>query len=79
MSDVRIMQVGDYLKDNDPRSSHRLLQIVSLGVHTAHGLERVFAKGKAGPQVGIQVKRIHSDGKPRRTGFTLIFKEGQES
>lgn len=66
------IKVGDQLKDNDPRSSHRVLTVTALGLVTESGLQSVRAKGKAGPEVSILTRRIYSDGKPRRSGFDLI-------
>ena len=39
------IKVGDQLKDNDPRSSHRVLTVTSLGMVTENGLQSVRAKG----------------------------------
>lgn len=36
------------------------------------GLKNVRAKGTSGPEVSIAVKRIHADGKARKSGFDLI-------
>lgn len=66
------IKVGDHLKDNDPRSSHRVLTITSLGLVTVAGLQSVRAKGMSGPEVSIATRRIHTDGKPRRSGFDLV-------
>lgn len=66
------IKVGDQLKDNDPRSSHRVLTITSLGMVTENGPQSVRAKGRAGPEVSIAVRRIHCDGIARRSGFDLV-------
>lgn len=66
------MKVGDKLKDNDPRTANRVLTITSIGVIGVSGSESVRAKGRAGPEVSISTKRIHTDGKPRRSGFDLV-------
>lgn len=66
------IKVGDQLKDNDPRSSHRVLTITSLGMVTENGPQSVRGKGRAGPEVSIAVRRIHCDGKARRSGFDLV-------
>lgn len=71
------MKVGDRLKDNDPRSSHRVLTITRLGMTTDRGLQWVRAKGQAGPEVSISTSRIYADGKPRRSGFDLLPAEGE--
>lgn len=66
------IHVGEQLKDNDPRCAGRLLRITSLGLRTEMGLQGVRARGTTGPEVSIAVKRIHVDGKPRKSGFDLI-------
>ncbi|MEJ6003770.1 hypothetical protein [Paucibacter soli] len=66
------IKIGDRLKDNDPRSSHRVLTITSLELVTDSGLQSVRAKGPAGPEVSIATRRIYSDGKARRSGFDLV-------
>ena len=66
------IKVGDRLKDNDPRMSNRVLTVTSLGVVTEMGVQNVRAKGLAGPEVSISTRRIHGDGKPRRSGFDLV-------
>lgn len=61
-----VLVVGDRIKDNDPRMSHhRVLtvsQVLPNGV-AAHTMGRVFC---------ILRRRIHTDGKPRRSGFSLL-------
>ncbi len=60
------IKVGDKLKDNDPRVGNRILTVMKIG----HGF--VEAKAPSGRIVEIRVDRIHTDGKPRRSGFDLI-------
>jgi hypothetical protein len=58
---------GDRIADNDPRMVGRVLLVISQGrpgyVHAADTQHRSFR---------IQTKRIYTDGKPRRSGFTLL-------
>jgi hypothetical protein len=64
-----VIQVGRRIKDNDPRMPARSLTIVELlpfGVRAKDISGRVFT---------ILKRRIHTDGKPRRNGFTLLPKE----
>lgn len=66
---------GDRIKDNDPRMGDRVLTVLRItpagpfGGHQwavcAHPLFR-------GREIRIRPDRIHTDGKPRRTGFTLL-------
>ena len=60
------MKVGDKIKDNDPRMYNRVLEIVEM---LPFG---VSAKDRAGRKFTILQRRIHADGKPRRSGFDLI-------
>jgi len=65
------MKPGDRLHDNDPRMKPRVLTIVGNGLVTERGLMSVRAKDLGGRTFSIAVKRIHIDGKPRRSGFDL--------
>lgn len=65
------MKVGDRLHDNDPRMKPRVLTIVAMGVRTEHGFLDVDAVSRSGRVFSILVRRIHADGKPRRSGFDL--------
>lgn len=65
------MNPGDILRDNDPRMYGRKLTVVKPPVMTHRGLERLQAKDSGGHLFWIAAKRIHADGKPRRSGFTL--------
>lgn len=65
-------KIGDMLKDNDKRCAYRRLTIIALGVRGTHGIERVQAKTNIGRAVWIDTRRIHTDGKPRKSGFDLI-------
>lgn len=59
--------VGSKILDNDPRVHYqRKLTVVELCP------EHVIASNEAGRRVRVQLKRIHTDQKPRKTGFTLI-------
>jgi hypothetical protein len=65
MSDL---QIGQQIKDNDPRVNiNRVLTIVEI---LPNG---VAAKDRRG-RVFIYLRhRIHTDGKPRRNGFSLVI------
>jgi len=68
-----MLKVGDKLKDNDPRMAGRFLTITAIGVVGIYGAESVRAKSHAsGQEVSISTRRIHTDGKPRRSGFDLV-------
>jgi len=61
------LKPGTRIKDNDPRVGTRILTIQSVGMHS------VTAKSATGRVVTISNDRIHTDGKPRRSGFSLTF------
>ena len=67
MSEQTELKVGDKLRDNDPRMSHRpqltITQILPNGVQ---------AQTKRGQFVTLLKRRIYTDGKPRRSGFSLM-------
>ena len=61
------LKVGDKLRDNDPRMSHRAqLTITHILPHGVH------AKTGRGQTVTLLRRRIFTDGTPRRSGFDLI-------
>lgn len=80
------MKEGDNIQDNDPRIPYRrILEIVSIFTDRddrASWLEGrpvyaeyVLAKDKRGARYRIKTCRIYSDGKTRRSGFTLLGTE----
>jgi hypothetical protein len=68
------IKVGDVIVDNDPRMPNRRLTIgefvVSGGDIYARAKGR--ARGNASRMIEIRLDRIHTDGKPRRSGFSLL-------
>lgn len=67
MSDREPLQVGDQIKDNDPRMSYR--RVLTVAEVLPNG---VAAKDTSGRLFLILRRRIYTDGKPRRNGFDLI-------
>lgn len=59
------IRVGDKIRDNDPRMRGRVLTVVEVLP------ERVLARWYARPS-RILRRRIYTDDKPRRTGFSLV-------
>lgn len=64
------LNVGDRMRDNDPRMGNRVLtitQILPNGVAAKDGIgkTRLYLR-----------KHIHTDGKPRRSGFSLERSNG---
>lgn len=62
MEDSKV-KVGDVLTDNDPRNPGRTLKVKSVGAM------RAMCESAPGRYVYVLLTRIHSDGKPRRSGF----------
>ncbi len=61
------LKVGDRIKDNDPRISEtRVLEIIEV---LPNGVRAVDSIGKVRRYLR---KAIHTDGKTRRTGFSLV-------
>jgi hypothetical protein len=62
---VSELKVGDRIKDNDPRMYRRIL--------TVRDVQEVYVYADcAGIPVRILRRRIFTDGKPRKTGFSLM-------
>jgi hypothetical protein len=64
-----VIQPGRRIKDNDYRMPHRTLTIVEL---LPYGVRATDISGRC---FNILKRRIHTDGKPRKNGFTLLPKE----
>ena len=65
------LKVGDKLRDQDPRMSHRAqLTITHI---LPNGVQAQTGRGQA---VRILLSRIYTDGKPRRNGFALMRDAG---
>lgn len=66
------LKVGDRIKDNDPRVNiNRVLTVVELlpnGVRAKDSGTRIFS---------ILRRRIYADGKPRKSGFSLVTEPQQ--
>jgi hypothetical protein len=60
------LNIDDLIKDNDPRMGNRILRVVET---LPNG---VTAKDISGRHFRILRRRIHTDGKPRRSGFSLL-------
>ena len=65
------IQVGDKIKDNDPRTTNRVLQVIEINQTYCYA-----DPGHSFPVVRIRLDRIHTDGKQRRSGFDLLTWEG---
>lgn len=66
------LKIGDLISDNDPRMPKRLLRITDIRPDG-----RVQAES-AKATVLIASKRIFTDGKARRSGFSLVQRIGVE-
>jgi len=73
------MKVGNIIKDNDPRVGTRRLRIESFEgeTHVRAGRIDNYGRRMSYPRKGFRVRidRIHTDGKPRRSGFSLANAE----
>jgi hypothetical protein len=69
-SDRSLIEVESIIEDNDPRMFGRRLRILafSAGLSTAHSSVTYAVCDKT----RINVDRIHTDGKKRRSGFSLV-------
>jgi hypothetical protein len=81
MSDERALKIGDRIRDNDPRMPGRVLVVKAFGGNVVAGAKAPFVVASLrGPhdQTGetrINRNRIHMDGKPRRSGWSLVAVE----
>lgn len=64
-----VPKVGDRIRDNDWRMGDRVLTITILTT--------MYAYCSDGKRSGIRIrhKYIHTDGKPRKSGFSLIVED----
>lgn len=70
------MKPGDIIRDNDPRMGVRKLEIIAFDGPEHVRCRRKLVNGKysAYPAKGFRIRkdRIHTDGKKRKSGFTLL-------
>jgi hypothetical protein len=60
------LQVGDRIRDNDPRMPGRVLTVITVLP------QNVYAKDSTGRVFGYLRCRIYTDGKPRKSGFSKV-------
>ncbi len=79
-SDRSKLEVGSTIIDNDPRMKGRTLTIRGFenGIITTHEftMRAICEPVYGGRFVRINVNSIHTDGKPRRSGFSLCINHG---
>lgn len=63
----RPLKVGDKIKDNDPRGTGNRV----LTVEAIEG-DKVVARDRLGSRFRYKLARIFTDGKPRRSGLSLV-------
>jgi hypothetical protein len=63
------LEIGDILQDNDPRQEGRTVEIRAILPNGVSGMS--YPKGAF---VTIRRDRIYTDGKPRKSGFSLVIK-----
>lgn len=70
-----MIKINDKIKDNDPRTGNRILIVEAIEGDSIRA-RRIFSDGlrSSYPKKGFKIKltRIHTDGKVRRGGFTLL-------
>lgn len=81
------LKKGDRIKDNDYRSPNRVLCIVDFATWMSYQVsvrkgtgtnqctsreQYAIAEDSSGRRVYIRLDRIHTDGKPRKSGFDLL-------
>lgn len=63
------IKVGSVFTDNDPRCAGRTIEVIEL---YPNGVLAKASTGKIGTHLA---KFLHCDGKPRKSGFSLIRDE----
>jgi len=63
------LKVGDRIKDNDPRTTERVL-VVERFLNDTRAL--CYRDGWTAYPVRVRLDRIHNDGKPRKRGFSVL-------
>jgi hypothetical protein len=68
------LKVGDRIKDNDPRMLNRVLTVTRIWWPlSGDPLEaKAIADDGVGRPYPILLRRIYTDGKPRKSGFSLV-------
>ena len=72
MPDPRPLRVGDLIRDNDPRTPGRVLRVVDMDFDRFPILHVVACADGYWRRVRIRLDRIHTDGRPRRSGWSLV-------
>lgn len=62
----------DRIKDNDPRTPNRVLTVREVRGQNPNRTYAVCTDDFTKREYRIRIDRIHTDGKPRRSGFTLL-------
>ncbi len=73
---ARDLEIGDLIADNDPRMPGRKLRVISFTT-SREDSRKVIAvchsiHERNPREHRIAIKRIHSDGKRRRSGFSVL-------
>jgi len=72
------IKVGDRIKDNDPRMNgngrRRVLTVERVWVPRSgdRNEAKAVCRSAGGYQIAILLRRIYTDSKPRKSGFTLL-------
>lgn len=68
----RDLQRGDRIKDNDPRMPNRVLEIVGFEQRHLDFVSAICRCPHLKREYRVSVRRIHTDGKARRSGFSRL-------
>lgn len=73
IEDDGIVEVGDTIRDNDPRMPNRKLKIIGFKQLRPYRIKAVCVSlDRLRREFTIDVTRIYTDTKPRRSGFSLV-------
>lgn len=70
MGNAREVRVGDHVRDNDPRSDYRTRVVVAISSEGRAQLRH--PRITEIPSTWVRLDRIYTDGKPRRTGWSVV-------
>jgi hypothetical protein len=64
---MNLVEIGDRIVDNDPRMKGRTLTVIAIVGDYVRATRSASTRG-----FRIRQSRIFTDGKPRRSGFSLV-------
>jgi hypothetical protein len=86
MSEARTVQIGDHIRDNDPRMPNRVLIVRefaslerSLPIPQTEATHAWAEHPRGHGRTRLALSSIHTDGKPRRTGWSVVSDASQKA